>query len=96
MHHQIAFLVSPQGTYVHVASYFCDREDSVQYDLSRKRLSNGRGHPSKSPHVTVTTSMKTNVIFGSYITDVMRVDEADMNLKERFLLTGIHLATDIL
>lgn len=56
----------------------------------------GRGHPSKSPHVTVTTSMKTNVIFGSYITDVMRVDEADMNLKERFLLTGIHSATDIL
>ena len=25
--------------------------------------------------------MKTNVISGSYITDVVRVDEADMNLK---------------
>ena len=52
----------------------------------------GRGHPSKSPHVSVPIIMKT----GSYIIDVVRADEAEMNLKERFLLTGIHSATDIL
>ena len=40
--------------------------------------------------------MKTTVISGSYVIDVVRVDEANMNLKERFLLTGIHSATDIL
>ena len=68
----------------------------MQYDLSRKRLSNGRGHPSQSPHVSVAIIMKTNVISGSYIIDVVRVDEANMNLEERFLLTGIHSATDIL
>ena len=39
--------------------------------------------------------MKTTVISGSYVIDVVRVDEVNMNLKERFLLTGIHSMTDI-
>ena len=40
--------------------------------------------------------MKTNVISGSYTIYVVRVDEASKDSEERFILTGIHSATDII